>query len=194
MTTAGTVSATVDLARVGDAEAFGALYARYRDQVHRYLVRRTGDRDLADDLTSETFTRALARIGAFAWQGRDFGAWLTTIARNLAADHAKCGPRRFEVPVAAVRGAGTEPSPEEIVVDEMARAADAQKLTRACAAVLTERQRQCLKLRFWHEMTPLQVARAMGCNSGAAKTLQYRAVGTLRRALRPKRAVAGGAR
>ena len=43
----------------------------------------SGSHALAEDLTSETFLRALRRIDSFTWQGKDIGAWFTTIARNL---------------------------------------------------------------------------------------------------------------
>src|SRR6185312_1266836 len=59
----------------GDPEAFGALYDRYVDLVYRYVYYRVGTRALAEDLTSETFLRALRRITSFTWQGRDIGAW-----------------------------------------------------------------------------------------------------------------------
>ena len=52
---------------------------------------------LAEDLTSETFVRGLRAIQRFNWQGKDFGAWLTTIARNLIADHFKSSRSRLEI-------------------------------------------------------------------------------------------------
>ncbi|MDQ3628663.1 MAG: hypothetical protein M3419_07625 [Actinomycetota bacterium] len=52
---------------------------------------------LAEDLTSETFFRALRSISSFSWQGKNFGAWLTTIARNLVADHYTSSRSRLEV-------------------------------------------------------------------------------------------------
>ena len=51
---------------------------------------------LAEDLTSETFFRALRSMNNFRWQGKDFGAWLMTIARNLTTDHFKAGRTRLE--------------------------------------------------------------------------------------------------
>ncbi len=77
----------VERAQAGEAEAFGRLYDQYSDTVYRYIYYRVGGKATAEDLTSETFLRALRRISTFTWQGRDFGAWLVTIARNLVADH-----------------------------------------------------------------------------------------------------------
>ena len=68
------VSALVELAQKGDAEAFGMLYERYVDVVYRYVYVRVGSTQVAEDLTSETFLRALRRMDSFSWQGRDIAA------------------------------------------------------------------------------------------------------------------------
>ena len=77
------IAGLVTLAQQGDGEAFGQVYDAYVDQIYRYLYYRVGSHALAEDLTSETFLRALRRIDSFTWQGKDIGAWFTTIARNL---------------------------------------------------------------------------------------------------------------
>src|SRR3954467_3863330 len=89
--------ALVELARKGDSDAFGMLYDHYQASVYRFLFYRTRSGTLAEDLTSETFFRALRNMQSFRWQGKDFGAWLMTIARNLATDHFKAGRTRLEL-------------------------------------------------------------------------------------------------
>src|SRR4051794_9208803 len=90
------VTALVDLAREGDAEAFGLLYDHYHALIYRFVYYRVGSVPLAEDLVSETFFRALRGMHSFRWQGKDFGAWLTTIARNLTTDHFKSSRTRLE--------------------------------------------------------------------------------------------------
>ena len=87
----------MDLAKDGDAEAYGQLYDHYVSGVFRFIYYRVSSQQLAEDLTSETFVRALRAIQRFNWQGKDFGAWLTTIARNLVADHFKSSRARLEI-------------------------------------------------------------------------------------------------
>ena len=94
------VNALVTLAQQGDAEAFGLVYDRYVDQIYRYLYYRVGSHALAEDLTSETFLRALRRIDSFTYTGKDIGAWFTTIARNLVTDHVKSSRFKLEVSTA----------------------------------------------------------------------------------------------
>src|SRR5690606_21746906 len=59
----------VERAQAGEADAFGRLYDQYSDTVYRYIYYRVGGKATAEDLTSETFLRALRRIGTFTWQG-----------------------------------------------------------------------------------------------------------------------------
>src|SRR5919199_92495 len=92
----------VAAAQAGDREAFGRLYARYAHGVARYVGHRVPDPYLAQDFTGETFARALRRIDSVSDQGRDVGAWLTTIARNLLADHWKSHRTQRETTVAEV--------------------------------------------------------------------------------------------
>jgi RNA polymerase sigma-70 factor (ECF subfamily) len=173
----------VERAQAGDAEAFGLLYDRYFDTVFRFVYFRVGNRQLAEDLTADTFLRALKRIGSFTWQGRDLGAWLVTIARNLVADHFKSGRYRLEVTTGDVLDAeraesGPEGSPESAVVDHVTNVA----LLKAVKQLNPEQQ-ECIVLRFLQGFSVAETAQAMGKNEGAIKALQYRAVRTLARLL-----------
>jgi RNA polymerase sigma-70 factor (ECF subfamily) len=177
------VWALVERAQAGEAEAFGLIYDRYVDTVFRFVYFRVGNRQLAEDLTSDTFLRALKRIGSFTWQGRDLGAWLVTIARNLVADHFKSGRYRLEVTTGDVLDAdredrGPEGSPEAAVVEHITNVA---LLT--AVKQLNPEQQECIVLRFLQGFSVAETARSMGKNEGAIKALQYRAVRALARLL-----------
>ncbi|MEU3899515.1 MULTISPECIES: ECF subfamily RNA polymerase sigma factor, BldN family [unclassified Streptomyces] len=169
----------VERAQAGEAEAFGRLYDQYSDTVYRYIYYRVGGKATAEDLTSETFLRALRRIGTFTWQGRDFGAWLVTIARNLVADHFKSSRFRLEVTTGEMLDANeVERSPEDSVLESLSNAALLDAVRR-----LNPQQQECVTLRFLQGLSVAETARVMGKNEGAIKTLQYRAVRTLARLL-----------
>jgi RNA polymerase sigma-70 factor (ECF subfamily) len=180
----GEVVELVARAQAGDADAFGALYDRYLDLVYRYVYYRVGGKALTEDLVSETFLRALRRIGTFEWQGRDFAAWLITIARNIIADHYKSGRFRLEVSTADMLDADrATDGPEAEVLDGITNASllDAVKK-------LNSEQQECVVLRFLQGLSVLETAQAMEKTEGAIKALQYRAVRTLGRML-PKELV-----
>ena len=164
-------------ARAGESDAFAALYDRYVDLIYRYVYYRVGTHPLAEDLTSETFLRALRRMSVFTWQGKDFGAWLVTIARNLILDHYKSSRYRLEICTADPADADRwEEGPERAVLD-----AFTHRALFSAVRDLGSEQRQCVVLRFLHGLSVAETATAMGKNSGAIKALQHRAVRSLAR-------------
>ncbi|WP_436492584.1 sigma-70 family RNA polymerase sigma factor [Actinokineospora sp. HUAS TT18] len=162
----------VHAAQGGDTHAFGQLYDRYVDMVFRYVLFRVGDRELAEDVTSETFLRALRRITSVSYQGRDVGAWFVTIARNLVLDHVKSSRFRLEVTTSEIRDSErVEAGPEQQVMSKVTRDA---LLT--CVDQLGDDQRECIVLRFLQGMSVAETAVIMNRNEGAVKALQHRAV------------------
>jgi RNA polymerase sigma-70 factor (ECF subfamily) len=162
----------VAAAQQGDQSAFGQLYDRYVDVVFRFVLFRVGDRPLAEDLTSETFLRALRRISSVSYQGRDVGAWFVTIARNLVLDHVKSSRYRLEMTTAEILDSSADDrGPEHEVVEE----ATATELMR-CVAQLGRDQQECIMLRFMQGLSVSETAAVMGRNEGAVKALQHRAV------------------
>lgn len=172
--------ALVRAAQDGDVAAFGRLYDRYVDVVHRYVLFRVHDRPLAEDLTSETFVRALRRLHTVSYQGRDVGAWFVTIARNLVLDHVKSSRVRLEVTSGEMLDPGSDEGPEAEVV----RAAVARAVL-ACVDQLGDDQRECVLLRFVQGLSLAETAAAMGRREGAVKALQHRAVRRLAGLLPP---------
>ena len=173
------IAALVELAQKGDAEAFGLLYERYVDTVYRYLYVRVGKKQTAEDLTSETFVRALCRIDSFSWQGRDIAAWFVTIARNLAIDNAQSARFRLEVTTADMLHAAEHvDAPDAEVLQRM-------RDTRLIEAIRTLKpeQAECVVLRFLQGLSLAECATVLGKSEGAVKQLQLRAVRSLRREL-----------
>jgi RNA polymerase sigma-70 factor (ECF subfamily) len=175
------VMALVHAAQSGDGEAFGALYDRYVDMVHRYIAYRVNNHALAEDLTSETFLRALRRIESFRWQGRDFGAWLVTIARNLITDHFNSSRYRLEHSTSDLVEAGADRNLEGPEGEVLAGITNATLLD--AVKQLNPEQQECIVLRFLQGMSVAETAVVLGKNEGAIKALQYRAVKALGRLL-----------
>lgn len=167
--------ALVELARGGDAEAFGLLYDHYQSSVYRFLFYRTRSSQLAEDLASETFFRALRSMSNFRWQGKDFGAWLMTIARNLATDHFKAGRTRLELTTEdmGVHDDATE-GPEAAVLAGLTN-----DILLGALKALPDEQRDCLVMRFLQGMSIAETAAVLGRSDGAIKQLQLRGVRNL---------------
>ncbi|WP_407913593.1 RNA polymerase sigma factor [Kitasatospora sp. NE20-6] len=171
----------IEAAKAGDHDAWAELYRRYRLPVLAFLTRRTGNRALAEDLTQDTFVRAMACIGGYRWTGKDMGAWIFTIARNIMFDHDKRRSTRSESAVAAVADSDAGICIEDLVLAGV----EAERIS-AALATLTDHQRTALTLRYWNDFSSREVAAAIGIRVGAVKTLTYRARSSLRRTLAPQ--------
>lgn len=155
-----------------DPDAFACLYDRTVASVYRFalsLVRNHAD---AEDLTAETYRRALARFPSYEDRGRPFVAWLITITRNLAADRARRNGR--EMPLLE-RDAAEDEWPGAGLVHEERAAAVHEALR-----VLTDEQRRAVILRYGQDLSHRQVAERMGKSEAAVKQLSYRASIVLR--------------
>ncbi len=181
----------VELAKTGDRDALGELYRLYDPTVRRYLSPRLGrNPTLVDDLAADTWLRVVRNIHRIEFVGRDFGAWLVTIARNLVADHYKSG-WASRVTVAGelldtVAGEQVhEHEPDELEAGVITRLAGDELL--ATLAGMPGQQQAVLRLRFLEQLDVAETAAAMGITVGACKALQYRAVRALARALHIER-------
>jgi RNA polymerase sigma-70 factor (ECF subfamily) len=165
----------VERARSGDVEAFGELFDRFHGPIFGQLVALTRSRALAEDLTSETFFRALRAMGAFSLPPRLFGPWLGRIARNLANDHFKASRTRLEVMTPDL-GFHEEvaASPEDLLIQSL----DHQAL-RDAMSLLPTNQRRAVELRFLRQLSITETAAWLGCTEGAAKQLQWRGLRNL---------------
>jgi RNA polymerase sigma-70 factor, ECF subfamily len=171
----------ITAAQTGNTDAFGVLYTRHYDRVFRHVLSVTHTRDLAEDLTADTFVRLLRTLPRVRNTGHEFPALLLTISRNLIKDHYKssrirrvttgdhtCDPPFVTLPT------------QEIPVDEHVLThvltADQRRVILASFQSLTAAQRDCVLLRFYHDYSITEVAGVMGRNEGAIKALQHRAV------------------
>ncbi|KAA9165971.1 sigma-70 family RNA polymerase sigma factor [Amycolatopsis acidicola] len=162
----------VDRTRTGDIDAFSDLYRRHYAEVFDFVLVRARNWTLAEEITAETFCRALRRIDSVTYRGSSPAAWLSTIARNIIIDEFKSSRRRREVPWlegADWPGEATDPG-----VRVCQREA-AIELHRSMAQ-LTDEQRRCLTLRFFEHRPVAEVARLMRKSEGSVRALQNRAV------------------
>jgi len=98
-------AALVRQAAAGDRQARADLFDRYLDAVYEFVFYRVGRRqDVAEDVTQEVFTRALAQMARYDPTRGDFGQWLGGISRNAIRDLA----RKSRGPAAPM---ATDPSP-----------------------------------------------------------------------------------
>jgi len=153
-----------------DPARFTELYELNFERVYAFIVRRVGDRDIAEDLISDVFHKALANLPRFEWRGTPFAAWLCRIASNAIVDRAKRTSR--EVPQ------GEDPVDPGVEPDLEAVEHRAQ-LFRLVDRLPVD-QRRVIFERFVEQKSIREIARQLGKTEGAIKQLQFRALGKLR--------------
>jgi len=162
-----------------DRAAFGELYDLYVRRIYAFCLSRTKDKDEAEEVTAQTFERALNAIGRYEHRGAPFSSWLLRIAANLIVDR---GRRQVRVVLL-----GDDPVPEQHV--ERSEEDDPQLWVerweralwlRAQVASLPSTQKQAVRLRYWEGLSVAEVADRMGRNENATKQLLHRAVTNLR--------------
>ena len=155
-----------------DPSRFAELYELNFARVYGYIARRVGDRDAAQDLTSDVFHKALASIHTFEWRGVPFAGWLLRIAANMIVDRSKRAGKEVtgqELP--DLPDLASEPKLEES--DQCARLF-------GLVDQLPQDQRRVIAMRFAEEKSIREIAQALGRTEGAVKQLQFRALQNLR--------------
>lgn len=153
------------LAAKVDPEDFRRFYAKYGDRVYRFCLRRTLDRDTAEDLTAETFLQAQRNLWRFRWQGVTFGAYLYRIALNLVRKHAAAAARTLNVaePDAGVVDPRANPLAELVLTER-------QLAVRQAVATLDGRSQEIFLLHYWEELTTAEIAVVLKVPEGTVKT------------------------
>jgi RNA polymerase sigma factor (sigma-70 family) len=165
--------------QAGNESAFAELFDRYAGPVYGFLVRRLGDRSLAEDLYQEAFLR-LHRARHTYDSTRPFRAWLFGIVHNLVADELR---RRHRAPEGTVSPAfrgdesagGDERTPERLVAVRQASAALSHALT-----TLPSDEATVLILARIEGMSYEDIGSLLGRSAAATKQLAYRALNRVR--------------
>jgi len=166
------------MGRVMDDGAFEAVITAHHAEIHRYLVRVTGRRSEADDLSQETFLRAY-RAHAGLPADANVRAWLFAIATNLCRNHFR-GEKRRRLAHAAAEAAvpaddGGTPEGEMLLVEARARASEV-------VDGLPLKQRMAFILRKVHELEYGAVGESLGCSAETARAHVFQALKKIRRA------------
>ena len=117
------------------------LFREYHDPLVRYLTRRLGDRDWAEEVAQETFVRALRQEHL-----QNERAWLFAVATNLVRDEARKDARRRRHLELLTEEAKATNAYVEPPITDLERAQE-RAMARKAIDMLTERDREALLMR-----------------------------------------------
>lgn len=157
---------------------FERLYTEYFQAVYGYVLSVSHDRALAEELTQETFFKALKKIDSFK-EGTNIKAWLCQIAKNLYYDHCRGKKHAAD---------------NDDVIDNLAREIDPdieesfaeKELTGAIHRILhkmDEPYKEVFSLRVFGELSFSDIGELFGKSDGWARVTYYRAKSKIREEL-----------
>jgi RNA polymerase sigma-70 factor (ECF subfamily) len=167
-----------DLAMSREQHAFfDTLYQQYYARVLAYCRFRAGRRDVAEDLASLVFERALTHI-ADLHTPEAAAAWLFRIAQNCAHDYF-----RRQRPEISLEELAIADGPQERSSEEQVLADEERRSLLAHVSHLSEREQEIIALKFVAHLTNRQIARVLHMPEGTVGSLLYRTLGKLSDAL-----------
>jgi RNA polymerase sigma-70 factor (ECF subfamily) len=171
-----------------DADAFAELYDLYYPKIFGYVLRRSANLEAAQDITSETFLKALKRLWQFQWRSISFSSWLYKIASNEVNQYFRKAAYRRSVSLEELQEHGFEllspHDPENELIEAQERLAQHQDFLEIQKRIvrLSAKYQEVIALRFFEKKQLKEIAEILGKREGTIKSLLHRAVEKLREA------------
>lgn len=163
-----------------DEAAFTQLYERYFPKIYAYVFRRVGTRDTTEDIVSATFEKVFLHLEKFKpGGGGTFQAWVYRIATNQVIDHVR---KEQRVIITAPEDFPEQNHPLTNDAEELMKRQDAETVRKALTQ-LPERYQQIINLKYFSELTNMEVAEVLDITANNAGVLLSRALKQLQAVL-----------
>jgi len=167
----------LQLARQYDRQALVEIYDLYSPALYRYAVRQLSNPDLAEECVAETFSRLLSALRNNGGPQTNLRAYLYRVAHNWITDQY-----RRQIPYQTVDEIDQQADPGSTTSKLVDEQLEREKIRRAIRR-LTPDQRQVVTLKFFEGWSNAEVAQSLDKPVGAIKSLQHRALQSLRQTL-----------
>ena len=167
----------------GDQEAFRLIFDRYSRPVMGFIYDMVGDRELAEELTQETFVRAFRAIQTMKPETK-LSTWLFGIARNVARESLRARSRSTRQ-VTLEDESVTDLSDRNPVPVDQLLSKELNDLIRRSLAALDEDKRLVFTLKVFHQCSYEEIAEITGFSLAKLKTDLHRARAEMRRRIQP---------
>lgn len=162
-------------ARQGDQTAIMEIYESYFPPIYQFLRLRVGDKNEAEDLASEVFLKFVSAVRGHSAPRVSLRGWLFRVARNELYAHYGKNLRFPTTTLDEWMPAESETEPEIRFIHNLS-----VERSRRALRMLVPDQQEVLILRFGQALSLQETADIMGKSVSAVKSLQFRAVDTLR--------------
>ena len=167
-------------------DAFTRLYDHYYPKIFGYVLRRSANIEAAQDITSETFLKALGKLWQFRWRSVSFSSWLYKIATNETNQYFRKAEYKKSVSLEELQEQGFEllspHDPESELIEAQEELKQHQDFLEIQAKIvqLPAKYQEVITLRFFEKKQIKEIAEILGKREGTIKSLLHRAVEKLR--------------
>jgi RNA polymerase sigma-70 factor (ECF subfamily) len=171
-----------------DPDAFAELYDQYYPKIFGYVLRRTANLEAAQDITSETFFKALRKLWQFHWRNISFSSWLYKIATNEVNQYLRKAEYKKSVSLEELQEQGFEPisphDPESELIEAQEKLKQYQDFQEIQEKIvrLPAKYQEVITLRFFEQKQIKEIGETLGKKEGTVKSLLHRAVEKLKEA------------
>jgi RNA polymerase sigma factor (sigma-70 family) len=157
------------------AEVFSHLYEEHFPKVYRYISYQVTDSDVAEDLTSAVWEKALSKFQTYDSRRAAFSTWVLTIARNTVTDFFRENRKQQNMQIETIRSIQPNPSPDEAIVKE-----EEIRLLKSFVSRLSRQEQEIISFKFGSELTNREIAGTLGLSESNVAVIIFRAVRKLR--------------
>lgn len=155
-----------------DPEAFRHLFNKYYNTIFNYVLRRTCNSSSAQDITANTFLKALDNIKKFKWKGISFSAWLYRIATNEIYQYHRKTKRTVTLSpehIANIRGDSSSESALLETEEAIVKNKQFQRIHSAISS-LEPKYQTVITLRYFENFTIREIADILKMSANTVKT------------------------
>jgi RNA polymerase sigma-70 factor, ECF subfamily len=160
-----------------DPGRFGILYEKYYRQIFVFVFRRTGDEDIAGDIVSDAFLKAMMALPKFEFKGLPFSSWLFRIALNEVNMHYRKTSRQRVISL-------DQSNLKDIVAEAGEKdSEETTQLVMKLLGTLTPEEMYLIELRFFEKRPFAEIAEILGMTENNSKVRTYRILDKLKKLL-----------
>lgn len=168
-----------------DPEVFAKVYGHFYPKIFGYVLKRTANIEIAQDITSETFFKALNKLWQFRWRNISFSSWLYKIATNEINQYFRKNKYK-SASLDALQEQGFEPvalhNPESELLEAQEELKRHQDFI-VCQKKISQldiKYREVITLRFFEQKKINEISEVLGKSDGTIKSLLHRGLEKLR--------------
>lgn len=156
-------------------EHFAPLYKKYHEQIFRYVYQRMDDEDMAFDVTSQVFMKAIKNLHKYEFRGVPFASWLYRIAKSELYQAFRDSKADRVVNIDTIQIAN--------LIDEFDNEDNEENVQRLlnCLSQLKEDDMQLLELRFFEKRSFKEIGEILDITENNAKVKSFRALEKLKK-------------